>query len=172
MRDDSYPSLASNSRTEDFRCGVCMDNSWRKCLHRVLLWGLSVVLALSATAFAQERLSREEVLVLMAQGPAKGSDKAPVNHYRILRLSVQLLLEILEGDPSPSRGGVYQDRKGPVRLPASGHPGSPIRRGGPGSRLCSGTGEVLGLPRHSLRLQGPVWLHGSLTQTICPGPRT
>lgn len=78
MRDDSYPSLASNSRTEDFRCGVCMDNSWRKCLHRVLLWGLSVVLALSATAFAQERLSREEVLVLMAQGPAKGSDKAPV----------------------------------------------------------------------------------------------
>ncbi len=39
---------------------------------------LAVVLAAGATVFAQQPLRAEEVLALMAQGPVKGSEKAPV----------------------------------------------------------------------------------------------
>jgi protein-disulfide isomerase len=44
----------------------------------VLFWSLWAVLTLSASAFAQQPFRTEEVLAIMAQGPAKGSEKAPV----------------------------------------------------------------------------------------------
>lgn len=44
----------------------------------VLLWGLWVMVASGGIALAQQPVQRAEILALMAQGPARGSDKAPV----------------------------------------------------------------------------------------------
>lgn len=48
-----------------------------KTWNLVLLWSLAALLALVPNAFAQE-LRADEVLRLLARGPAKGSDQAPV----------------------------------------------------------------------------------------------
>lgn len=55
-----------------------MNNYPRKPCHLALAWSLWAVLTLSASALAQQPLRTEDVLALMAAGPAKGFEKAPV----------------------------------------------------------------------------------------------
>ncbi|MGH7410282.1 MAG: DsbA family protein, partial [Candidatus Methylomirabilis sp.] len=72
-----HPLLVPNTVAEFLTGGVRMDRYHRKLSFAAVLWSLWTLLAFSGNAMAKS-LEVQEVLALMAAGPAKGSDKAPV----------------------------------------------------------------------------------------------
>ena len=125
-----------------------------------------LLMQLGVVETAAQSLRVDDILTLLAQGPAKGSEGAPITIIEFSDFQCSYCRKFWQETLSRLEAEYVKPGQDPIRVSASGHPGRTIGFGRPGDRVRSGAWEILGVPRQAVCKSGPLCLYDGKSETL------